>query len=174
MKIMGRRYSQQLFDANNNGMTRKEVFLIIQQLTGCLTMKKAKNVLDYYIREGRMEGLKRAGRVVTAQSTTTKQSQVTTSQQLRWHSTIEDVWERQFALNKPSALWLQKRKFFTGNTDESGFRGCEGSVRVLGAVDRKKHEKNINDFRDSVTVLCTGTVAGETGPSFFCLQGRRR
>ena len=59
-------------DANNNGMTRKEVFLIIQQLTGCSTMKKAKNVLDYYIREGRMEGLKRAGRVVTAQSTTTK------------------------------------------------------------------------------------------------------
>ena len=69
-------------DANNNIMTRKEFFLTIQQLTGCLDMKTAKNVLDYYVGDIKLNQLKRSGQIITDQSSTTKQSQVTTSQQL--------------------------------------------------------------------------------------------
>ena len=66
-------------DANNNWMIRKEVFLVIRKLAS-FDSKTAKNSYDYYICARTLSKLKRKERVVQAQSTTTKQSQVTIDQ----------------------------------------------------------------------------------------------
>jgi hypothetical protein len=47
----------------------------------------------------------------------------------------------------------------------------EGTVRVIGSVGWKKHEKKTNDSRVPITMYRTGTVAGDTGPTTFLMKG---
>jgi len=75
-KIMVRR------DARNFPMGRKEVLNLIAEVSG-KSFKAAENHFDYLIRNKLLSGLKRDGRVVSAQKTTTKRSQVTIQRQLK-------------------------------------------------------------------------------------------
>ena len=73
-------------------MGRKETIeLIIINLSSTSNWKTAENHLDYLIPSKKLPELKRYGRVVAAQNTTTKRSQVVISQQLRWHCLIESL-----------------------------------------------------------------------------------
>lgn len=93
-------------DRNNNGMSRKEMISYIQSFAGIKDPKRAENHLDYLIRQKKLPGLKNGGRVTAAQKTTTKRMQITISQQLWWHSTIETAWDILSHPNQPSELYL--------------------------------------------------------------------
>ena len=47
------------------------------------------------------------------------------------------------------------------------------TVKIMGAVGRKKHETTSGDCRDSITMLCTGSAAGRCGPTIFLVKGQR-
>lgn len=51
---------------------------------------------------------------------------------------------------------------------------AHGSMYVMGAADKRKHEKLLQDCHVSITVVWTGTVAGTTGPTIFLLNGSKQ
>ena len=58
--------------------------------------------------------------------------------------------------------------------DETCMQGNAGSLRIVGSVERKKHDVNYNDGRTSITMYRTGAVSGEQGPTTFLLKGLRK
>ena len=46
-------------------------------------------------------------------------------------------------------------------------------MKVLGDVEKAKHEKILNDSRDSITILRCPSTAGSTGPTNFVMQGNK-
>ena len=93
-------------DTANLGMLRKEVIQVISELGQAKSFVQAENHLDYLIRAKRLTHLKRLGRVVSAQATTTERSQICVSQQYRWHMMIEEEWEDLRRENSPRLLGM--------------------------------------------------------------------
>ena len=63
-------------DTSNLGMSRKELIQVISDLSQAQPFVQADNHLDYLIRAKRLTHLKRLGRVLSAQATTTEKSQI--------------------------------------------------------------------------------------------------
>ena len=80
-------------DTANLGISRKEVIQVISELDQEKLIVQAENHLYYLIKAKRMTHLKRLGRVVEAQATTTKEPDNCVSQQYRWNMMIEVEWE---------------------------------------------------------------------------------
>ena len=59
-------------------MSRKEMITFISELEGT-NMKTAENHYDFLIRANKLPQLKRGGRVVSAQATTTNRTAITTA-----------------------------------------------------------------------------------------------
>ena len=74
-------------DDNNRGMTRKEMICFISDIEN-VSIKKAENHYDHLIPSKQLPDLKRNGRVVSAQPTTTNRTTVTTTKLLRTHNTL--------------------------------------------------------------------------------------
>ena len=70
----------------NRGMSRKEMIVLIAELFG-VTYKTAENHFDYLIKSKQLNELKRGGRVVAAQATTTNRTAITSQKLLRTHNT---------------------------------------------------------------------------------------
>ena len=70
-------------DTSNLGMSRKEVIQVISELSQAKLFVQAENHLNYLIRAKWLTHLKRLGRVVSAQATTTERSHICVSQQYR-------------------------------------------------------------------------------------------
>ena len=68
-------------------MSRKEMISFISELEGT-NMKTAENHYDFLIRANKLPQLKRGGRVVSAQATTTNLTAITTAKLLRTHETV--------------------------------------------------------------------------------------
>ena len=76
----------------NNGVSWKEAIQIISDLGHAKSNEVAKKYIDYLIRNGKLNKLKKNGRVVTAQATTTERSQINIKQQLCRHYLIDNKW----------------------------------------------------------------------------------
>ena len=63
-------------DQINNGVTRKEAIQFMVDMGQCVSSTSAENQLDYMIRMKRLPNLKRNGRIILAQSTTTERYQI--------------------------------------------------------------------------------------------------
>jgi len=75
-------------DNNNKGMSRKEMITFIAEIKR-VKWKSAENHYDYLIRIKALKRLTGNGRVVTAQSTTTNRTAITSAKLLRTHMTFE-------------------------------------------------------------------------------------
>ena len=109
-------------DAKNDGMTRKEVLNVIQDISGC-SQKAADNHLCYLVKNKKLPELKRSGQVVKAQQTTTSRSQVHIEQQLRFHTVIEAVLSDLDRMNQPFEDFQKVKEHFVTNLDETGIQG---------------------------------------------------
>jgi hypothetical protein len=59
--------------------------------------------------------------------------------------------------------------------DETCFQaGKDGTVCVIAAANKRKHEKKTMDSCDSITLYQTGGCAGDTGPTAFLCAGQKR
>lgn len=160
-------------DRNNNGVERREAIQYIMEISGCGSRKTAENHLDYLIRSKRFPNLKRDGRVMKAQATTTKRSQITIAQQFRWHCLIDEVWADQAQRNQPCEDFEKLKEHFMGNLDETGVAASEGCLHIIGEKEQKKHEKNTDDSRESITAVRIGNAAGNEGPYIFLAKGKK-
>ena len=158
-------------DLTNNGVTRSEAITIIVDLGQAKTFKVAENHLDYLIRKKKLNMLKRNGRIVTAQATTTERCQINKRQQLRWHFLIETEWEHLRHVNTPTQLFVTLHPHFQLNIDETCFMCSEGSLKIIGDANRNRHDKNVSDNRLSITVLRCGSASGTHGPVIFVMSG---
>jgi len=162
-------------DESNNGMSRNEAISLIMELAQMNNRKKAENHLEHLVRTKQLKGLKNNGRVVKAQATTTKRSQIQVEQQLRWHTTVDDTLAEMRRLNQPAAAFAQLEDHFFGNFDENCLMAnADGSVRVMASNTKKKTEKNTDDSRASITSLRVGMASGEQGPFTFLAKGSER
>ncbi|GFH45620.1 hypothetical protein CTEN210_02094 [Chaetoceros tenuissimus] len=159
-------------DEANKGMSRLEAIEMISEMSGCANMKTCENHWDYLIRKGVLSRLKNGGKVAKAQSTTTKRTQVTVEQQLRWHENIEYCFNELDRLNQPSIEFQALKAHFIGNVDESCFLASDGKVRVIASSAKKKTEKITSDTRDSITSIRGANAAGEQFPFLFLLKGK--
>ena len=161
-------------DMRNNGMNRKDVIGLISYL-GQVKSVTAENHFDYLIRSGKLADLKKNGRVVLAQKTTTKRGEVTLEQQLRWHTTVDEAYA--FLLKKNSGHahtdFRPIMKHFIGNADEACIMANEGTLRVVSSKAKKKTEKNVDDNRMSVTIVRVGTSEAN-GPTTFLGKGKKK
>lgn len=129
-------------DKNGNGMSQKEVISMVMDICGASSMKAAENHFDYLIRSGKLQKLKRGGRVIKAQPTTTKRCCINVAQQLRWHGLIDSVWEEQRHLNQPTEEdFVKVSSHFMFNLDETCVVASEGNLRVVADKTHKKTRK---------------------------------
>ena len=167
-------------DNRNAGMGRKEIIAIISNMQG-VPLKTAENHYDHLIRSKQLKELKKDGRVVTAQPTTTNRTAITTEKLLRTYCTQEEAWKEQAELNgwdesKMTASQLEAHKAVkdahTMNLDESSYLASDGVVNVIGGRGKKKHEKNMADCRESITVVRVGSSSGVDGPRVYLAKGK--
>ncbi len=105
-------------DEVQNGMPRKVVIQLIMRLTGA-KKKMCENHFDFLIHTEKFPQPKKYGGVQTAQATTTKRACIRVEQQLRWHNTIQNVWEDHCLLNQPADKFLELHHYFQLNLDET-------------------------------------------------------
>ena len=96
-------------DQINNGVSRKEAIELVCELGQAKSMKQAENHLDWFIRSKKMDRLKKGGKVVSEQATTTEGIQINVEQQLCWHFLIEHEWEYLRKRNTPLLNLLRSR-----------------------------------------------------------------
>lgn len=58
--------------------------------------------------------------------------------------------------------------------DETCLLASDGTVRIIGDAEKRKHEKNGGNGRASITMYRTGSAAGATGPTSFLPPGIKR
>jgi hypothetical protein len=160
-------------DLWNNGMTRSEMITMVMELSQCVLQQQAKNHYDYLVRNGKLSGLKRGGQVIVAQKTTTKRSQTTIEQQLRWHTSVDCALAEQHRLNLPAEKFDKMKEHFFCNMVESSLLASDGTVKVIGSASKSKTEKIMEDCRASNTVLRTGAAGGSSGPWIFLAAGKQ-
>ena len=78
---------------------------------------QAENKLNQLIREKRLPNLKRHGRVIKSQATTTERLQICVSQQYRWHMMIEEEWEDLRRTNSPCSNFTRFAHYFQLSLD---------------------------------------------------------
>ena len=127
-------------DTSNLGVSRKEVIQIISDLGQAKSFVQAENYLDYLIRVKRLTHMKRLGRVVTDQATTTELSQICVSQQYFWHIMIEVEWEDLRRTNSPRDIYISYAHYFQLNLNENSFLCNEGELRIIGGNDKRRFE----------------------------------
>jgi hypothetical protein len=109
---------------------------------------------------------------VTAQKTTTKRSQITVEQLLRWYTAADFALAEQQRLNLPAHEFDEIKEHFFCNVDESSLLANNGTVKVIGTSSKSTTEKVMEDCRASITVLRTGSAGGFSGPWIFLAAGK--
>ena len=156
-------------DTANLGMSSKEVIQFISEIG----QEKYENHLDYLNRVKRLTHLKRLGRVVSAQATTTELLQICVPQQYRWHMMIEAEWEDMRRKNSPRHIFIRYDHYFQLNLDETCFLCNGGELSIIGNNDKPRHDKNCSNLRFSITFLRVGSAAGVNGPVIFMEKGTK-
>jgi hypothetical protein len=163
------------YDRGNDGLSNAGVLDTLGELKPNLTRTQLGNAWRNTIRPHHKKEL--TG-IVTAQATTTKRSAITVTQQWRWHETVDKTYSDLRRRNtgvcpKTGKSFGELMPHFILGGDETCLLASDGVVRVIGDKDKKKHEKNNNDSRTSITSYRIGSVAGENGPTAFLMAGKR-
>jgi len=72
-------------------MSRNEAVALVMELAQINNRTAAENHFDHLVRKKHLIGVKNFGRIVKAQATATKRTQIAIEQQLRWHTCIEEA-----------------------------------------------------------------------------------
>ena len=160
-------------DGRNSPLKRKDILEIIASVAGC-SQKQADNYYTYGVSHNKFPLLKKGGKVAAAQKTTTNRTQVTVEQQHRWHIVIDDIWEKQAERNLPVEEFKPVRAYFQLNLDEECIMGSDGSVRVISSIYGGKVQKNMDDYRGTITVIRIGSAHGGEGPVIFLCAAKNK
>ncbi len=114
------------------------------------------------------------------QATTSDCTNISLGQQFCWHRLIDEEYD----LLRTSNTGCCKRSgktfgevmghFIVGFNKMCLMSDVHGDLRIFGSADKKKNEKLLQDSRMSITVVRTGTVAGDTRATIFLLKGTKK
>jgi hypothetical protein len=150
---------------------------LVQELDPKLTQEQARHQLSRTLLKGDTIIVK--SKALVAQQTTTKRSNITVPQQYRWHHTYEHSLD-ELRRNNTGVCRISGKTFselihcFITAGDDTNIMASDDNrgVKVIGAANRKKHEKNSADCRSSISLYRTGDVARDTGPTIFLTKGK--
>ena len=128
-------------DTENLGIPRKEVIQVISEIGQANSFVQTENHLEYLIQEKRLTHLKRLGMVVSDQATTTEQSHICVSQHYCLHMMVEAEWEDLRRTNSPRDIFIRYAHYFQLNLDETCFLCNDYEFRIIGDIDKTRHEK---------------------------------
>jgi hypothetical protein len=160
-------------DRMNTGMEQKEVIQNIVEMAST-TYAIAETDYKYLVWAFKFRGLKRGGLVSKAQPTTTKHSQITAIQQLRWYTVVDTTWDRMRITNLPLDRFAKLIEHFQLNLDETCIMANAGSLFIIASQAKSKTEKRNHDSRISLTAIRIGNAAGNEGLGFSYTRQRRR
>ena len=117
--------------------------------------------------------------VQKVQATTSDRIAISLPQQHRWHVAVDDQYK--FLRETNVGLCTKSGKsfgevmahFIIGLDEMCIMSDAHGTLHVIGAAEKKKHEKLLQDSRVSITIVRAGTCAGATGPTIFLLKGTK-
>jgi hypothetical protein len=114
---------------------------------------------------------------VKAQATTTKRSTITVSQLFCWFkiygNALNELCKRNVGTcNQTGKTFGELSQHFVVGGDETCILSRAGELMIVGSMDQKKHEKAIADSRVSMTLYCTGSIAGTQGPTIAVMAGK--
>ena len=148
---------------------------MIQDLRPSLSRAQVTRAFDRCIRPANKALL--TG-IVKAQASTEKRSQITVSQQWRWHQAVEGAYEFLRKHNKGKTLdgksFGEVMPYFILGGDETGLLASNADVTIIGDKQKKKHEVATAGSRQSITVYRLGSAAGCDGPTAFLPPGKNR
>jgi hypothetical protein len=113
---------------------------------------------------------------VKVQATTSDQTNIIAAQQWRWHKLIDQVYDELQDINFGKCKMSGKTfgevfEHFMIGLDEMCIMSDGHNMMVIGSRDKAKHELHLHDGPKSITIVCTGTPGGSTGPTIFILKG---
>ena len=111
--------------------------------------------------------------MVSAQATTTEQSQIFVSQHYRWHMMIEAEWEYLRRKNSTCDIFIHYAHYFQLNLDENCFLCNEYELKIIGDNNKTRHGKNCSNSRLYITVFWVGITAGANVPMLFLAKGTK-
>ena len=164
-------------DRANDGLSRKEATDVIQQLKPNINrFAAARQLSRVVIPKNAAAGLIKC-KTQKVQGTTSDRTNINTAQQYRWHKNVDmlydELQEKNTGLCQSSGkrfCWVMEH-FIIGLDEMCLMSDQHGGLQVIGASDKKKHEKLLQDSRVSITIVRTGTVGGTTGPTIFLIKG---
>jgi len=167
-------------DRGNDGLSRKESTDLIIEINPNLNRAAASRQLSRRIipicsGKGIIKN-----KLQKVQATTSDRTNINTAQQYRWHRIVTEEYsflrENNMGLCKKSGLSFGEviGHFIIGLDEMCLMSDQHGGLHIIGAADKKKHEKLLQDSRVSITIVRTGTVWGTNGPTIFLLSGVKR
>ena len=117
--------------------------------------------------------MKRCGRAIKSQATTTERSHICVSQQYCWHIMIEEQLENLRQTNSPHDIFTRFAHYFQLNLDETCFLCNQSDLKVLRSKDKLRHEIFFSDSRFSITFLWVGSSTGMNVPVIFMEKGKK-
>jgi hypothetical protein len=166
-------------DRANEGANYQDAVDLVQELDPKLTQEQARHHLSRTLMKGDTSIVK--AKAVVDQQTTTKRSNITVPQQYQWHQTYEHSLDELHRKNTGVCRISGKTfgeliHYFITAGDETNLMASDDNrgVKVIGAANRKKHEKKSADCRSSISLYRTGAVAGDTGPTIFLMKGKTK
>ena len=79
--------------------------------------------------------------MIKSQATTTEKSQISVSQQYRWHMIIKAEWEDLQRENSPCDIFTRFDRYLQFNLDETCFLCNEGELKDFGRKDKPHHKQ---------------------------------
>jgi hypothetical protein len=74
--------------------------------------------------------------------------------------------------NLPAEVFHPIKSHFICNVDETCIMGSVGALKIIGGGKRRKHNKNVEDYHDSITLARVGNAGRTSGPFIFLAKGK--
>ena len=108
------------------------------------------------------------------QETIKNRSAITVAHKFCWHKKYEAGLNILCELNTGECNLIGKTSgeliwHFIAGSDEICMHAPSIHLNDIGYTDQKKHENILHNFHCSITIYCTGLVAGNTGPTIFLM-----
>ena len=166
-------------DRGNEGLSRKEATDMIQEMKPDISRETARRQLSRRVIPVNAAAGMIKGKTQKVQSTTSDRTNINVGQQYRWHTAVTDLYngletKNTGLCNKTNKTfpWVMHH-FIIGLDEMCLMSDAHGTLHIIGAADKKKHEKILQDSRVSITIVRTGTVGGTTGPTIFLIKGEK-
>ena len=167
-------------DRANEGLTSREIIHILVSLTAETDNPLSVNQAETYVYHTLHHDEHLKSKLVRPQKTTGKRSMTSVAHQWRWHKNVSDALDflrkhNTGLCNLTGKTFGELIDYFVIGADEACLMAdAHGNLRIVGAADKKKHERKTGEVRCSITIYRSGVSNGGNGPTGFLMKGKKK